>query len=180
MSIINLAGRDFDDPVALAALGQDEPTEINVVNEADLVDKDEPAYADIIRAAIQAETLGFDMADPAIADTVIRGARRNHADRVRDEYIRGERNEARRQREQHPPVVYYMRVGNRVKIGFSTNLTSRISDVMPEEVLATEPGGPDVERARHRQFADLRVAREWFRYEGPLVEHVARLAERAA
>lgn len=32
------------------------------------------------------------------------------------------------------------------------------------------------ESKRHRQFADLRIKGEWFRYEEPLVSHIAGLA----
>lgn len=76
-----------------------------------------------------------------------------------------------------PDVVYYMRIGNRVKIGTSTNLVERLKALNPEELMVTEPGGPDTERSRHRQFADLRTHGEWFKLEGPLLEHIERLKE---
>lgn len=59
-------------------------------------------------------------------------------------------------------VVYYFRVGNRIKIGHTANLLSRVRGLMPEEILGWEPGEPALERARHRQFAQYRVTREWF------------------
>lgn len=73
-------------------------------------------------------------------------------------------------------TVYYLRFADRVKIGFSTNLKSRLQAIPHDEVLATEPGTMRQERERHAQFADLRVTGEWFRYEEPLVSHIASLA----
>jgi hypothetical protein len=72
-------------------------------------------------------------------------------------------------------VVYYMRIGDRVKIGMTTNLRSRLEAINPEELLAIEKGGRTVEAARHKQFADLHTHGEWFRLEGVLVEHIERL-----
>jgi hypothetical protein len=71
--------------------------------------------------------------------------------------------------------VYYMRLGNRCKIGWTSNLRRRLKAVQPEELLATEPGGVVTEAERHEQFAALRVVGEWFRYEGSLVDHVEAL-----
>jgi hypothetical protein len=74
-------------------------------------------------------------------------------------------------------IVYYILFGNRIKIGISATLRSRL-DALPRgvRVLATEPGGRDVERQRHEQFADCRVGGEWFRMTRPLLVHVANLA----
>lgn len=79
--------------------------------------------------------------------------------------------------EQTGAVVYYVRIGNRVKIGTSTNLRDRLQAINPEELLALELGGHNVESRRHRQFASLRTHGEWFRYEGPLAEHIERLRQ---
>lgn len=76
-------------------------------------------------------------------------------------------------------VVYYMRLGNRVKIGTTTNLATRMASINPEEVLALEPGGHALEHLRHRQFADLRTKGEWFKYQGKLVDHIASIRRTA-
>lgn len=70
-------------------------------------------------------------------------------------------------------VVYYMRIGNRVKIGTTANLKQRLADINPEELMAVEPGSVRLERMRHREFGHLRTHGEWFRYRGMLVEHIA-------
>jgi hypothetical protein len=76
-------------------------------------------------------------------------------------------------------VVYYMRVGNRVKIGTSVRLSERMKAINPEELMTTEFGGIDVERRRHEEFKLLRTHGEWFKLEGPLVEHIDKLRAEA-
>jgi hypothetical protein len=71
----------------------------------------------------------------------------------------------------HDPVVYFIRNGDRVKIGTTRNLRGRVTtlSLRPENVLLTIYGGADVERELHARFRDLRVGNtEWFRYVAPL------------
>jgi hypothetical protein len=75
-------------------------------------------------------------------------------------------------------IVYYLRIGDRIKIGFTTNLKQRLSNLRldPGCVLATEPGGREVEWARHQDFADERYGRrEDFAPSDRLIEHIERL-----
>lgn len=74
-------------------------------------------------------------------------------------------------------VVYYLRFVDRVKIGTTTRLAKRLTEIPHDELLATEPGGPRVERERHQQFADARVSgmTEWFYRSPALLEHIASL-----
>lgn len=72
-------------------------------------------------------------------------------------------------------VVYYVRIGEHVKIGTTTNLKARLSTlrVDPDAVLATEPGGYELERQRHREFATERIGRrENFTPSRRLVHHI--------
>jgi excisionase family DNA binding protein len=78
------------------------------------------------------------------------------------------------------PRVYYIRFGDRIKIGTTKCLTARLSDLPHDEVLATEPGGRDVETRRHRQFAAQKIRREWFRPDPVLLEHIAALVRGAS
>lgn len=135
------------------------------------IDPTDPAFGHITRALGDLAALyGFDPRDKKIIAGAIRyGRRAFEADRKswQDAMVGS------------PPiegsVVYYMRIGNRCKIGFSTNISTRLEAINPEELLATEPGGQAQETARHVQFRKLRTHGEWFRYEDPLVEHVAKL-----
>lgn len=62
-------------------------------------------------------------------------------------------------------VVYYLRWGDRIKIGTSRNLPGRMQQIWHDELLAVEPGSYDLERKRHGEFAEHRIPnyREWFR-----------------
>jgi hypothetical protein len=69
----------------------------------------------------------------------------------------------------HAPIVYFLRNGNRIKIGTSTNLRERVGSLslrMRDVVLIVE-GGRDTERAFHQHFARQRVRNtEWFAFSG--------------
>lgn len=58
---------------------------------------------------------------------------------------------------------------------FWADLKTRLLVVPHDQLLATEAGSYDVERARHIEFRDYRITREWFRYEGRLKQHIATL-----
>lgn len=74
-------------------------------------------------------------------------------------------------------VVYYIRWGDRVKIGTSRQPRRRLAVLWHEELLAFERGGRMRERERHVEFADLRLGGEWFAAEPRLLAHIARVAE---
>ncbi|WP_396921658.1 hypothetical protein [Mycolicibacterium sp.] len=80
----------------------------------------------------------------------------------------------------HDPIVYYLKFGDRVKIGTSTNLRKRLLDIPHDEVLAVEPGGSAMERCRHLQFANSRVNGEWFSSTDDLMQHIEALNRNAA
>lgn len=62
-----------------------------------------------------------------------------------------------------PSIVYYIRRGRLIKIGTTTRPEQRFRNLVPDEILAWEPGGRNEEQARHRQFAHLREGGEYFR-----------------
>lgn len=79
-------------------------------------------------------------------------------------------------------IVYYLRIGDVIKIGFTTNLHQRLAGLRlnPSAVLATEPGGRDQEYRRHQQFADERYGRrEDFAPSDRLLAHIEHLARHA-
>lgn len=60
--------------------------------------------------------------------------------------------------------VYFVRIGDHIKIGFSTYLKARFKDLRPDEVLAVIPGTVQDERRCHAAFAHLlERGREYFR-----------------
>jgi hypothetical protein len=72
-------------------------------------------------------------------------------------------------------TVYYVRCGHLIKIGTTTDLGRRFKAVRPNELLAVEPGGQEVETQRHRQFAGLRASGEYFHPGRALQEHIIQL-----
>lgn len=65
----------------------------------------------------------------------------------------------------HDSVVYFIANGGRVKIGFTTNLKSRLAALAlrSDSVLLALRGGPELERALHARFAKYRNGNtEWF------------------
>jgi hypothetical protein len=77
------------------------------------------------------------------------------------------------------PVVYYIRFGDRIKIGTTRNLTTRLASLPHDKVLGIERGDRDTERKRHEQFAHLRLTKrgEWFSMGGDLLAHIDTLDE---
>lgn len=74
-------------------------------------------------------------------------------------------------------VVYYLRFGDRIKIGTSSNPRSRLAQLRYDELLAFEPGNRAVEQRRHAQFAEYRYpGSEWFRSHRELDAHIRVLA----
>jgi len=90
-------------------------------------------------------------------------------------------NDAREAAYRAQSVVYYVRLNDRIKIGYTVNLKARLIGlrVSQDHVLATEPGGRKLEAIRHRQFAHLRYGR-WEEFEpvDELMEHIAAIRVR--
>ena len=72
----------------------------------------------------------------------------------------------------HEPIVYYMRMDRLVKIGWSTNLRTRVETIGPQGVLAVEYGARAVERRRHKQFVNDHSHLEWFWLRDALAAHI--------
>lgn len=60
--------------------------------------------------------------------------------------------------------VYYLLVGDLIKIGFASDVRKRLRSYPPNtELLAVEPGDRALEKRRHQQFDEhLQRGREWF------------------
>ena len=70
-------------------------------------------------------------------------------------------------------VVYYLRAGDRIKIGTSANPRARLAQLNFDEVLAFERGTRVLEQRRHRQFAEHRIGvGEWFDVNDNLLAHI--------
>lgn len=74
-------------------------------------------------------------------------------------------------------VVYYLRYGDRIKIGTTAQPRRRLSVIWHDELLAFERGDRALEHRRHVLFASERFAgTEWFRRSDALDAHIAGLA----
>lgn len=72
-------------------------------------------------------------------------------------------------------IVYYIRRGNLIKIGTTADPVVRFGDLMPDRILAFEPGDTEQENLRHRQFDHLRCRGEHFRRAPELIEHIRQI-----
>lgn len=81
----------------------------------------------------------------------------------------------------HEPLVYFIRHGDRVKIGTTTDLRKRVVglSLRVDNVALILPGDAEVEHAYHRRFDALRVGdTEWFTDEPPLSDFIATWAQK--
>jgi hypothetical protein len=71
-------------------------------------------------------------------------------------------------------VVYYLALRDHIKIGVTTNMKARMMALMPDAVLATEPGDRRLEKRRHMQFKHLRgtIGAEYFSVHPELLTHI--------
>lgn len=74
-----------------------------------------------------------------------------------------------------PSFIYYIRFGDRIKIGFTVDVRTRLTALPFDELLAVEPGPPELERMRHHEFAPHRLRGEWFREHPDLLAHIEML-----
>lgn len=73
-------------------------------------------------------------------------------------------------------IVYYIRRGALVKIGTTTRPRRRFEALLPDEIMAIEPGDRSIEAARHRQFRHLRQSdMEYFTQAADLSAHIRRM-----
>lgn len=77
----------------------------------------------------------------------------------------------------HPPVVYFLVNGDRVKIGTSTNVVARVSalSLRRSNAALLLQGGNDLERALHDHFESDRIGKtEWFVFSSRIKDYIAR------
>lgn len=75
----------------------------------------------------------------------------------------------------HDSIVYFIRNGDRIKIGTTRNLRGRVAalSLRPDNVLFAVSGGIQVERELHARFADLRIGNtEWFQCAQPIADFI--------
>jgi hypothetical protein len=71
--------------------------------------------------------------------------------------------------------LYFIRFGDRVKIGYTTNPDARLQALPHERVIGVIPGSRSDEAAWHKLLADYRVVGEWFRADPTVLEVLERV-----
>lgn len=79
-------------------------------------------------------------------------------------------------------VVYFVRAGELIKIGYTSNLEKRIASLsnmspIPIELIGSLLGDKHVEKEVHNRFAHLRHHGEWFRADKKLLQYIKELAQ---
>jgi hypothetical protein len=133
-----------------------------------LVDTTDPAFS-FIAAELQSMADADVELNPVSIDIATKVGRQKHREEQRKRHSTRPRLE----------IVYYVRRSDLIKIGTTVNPAKRFDSLMPDEILAFEPGGPDLELQRHRQFHPERITRkgEYFRQSPRLLKHVAGLRQ---
>jgi hypothetical protein len=78
-----------------------------------------------------------------------------------------------------PGWVYYIRMGDTIKIGYSVDVAQRMRSYPPNaELLAAHPGTELVERQIHKRFREHLVqGREWFAPADEIMAHIESVVE---
>lgn len=91
----------------------------------------------------------------------------------------GWRREDRKPARIEPGWVYYIRMGDTIKIGYATDVAKRMRAYPPNaELLAAHPGTELLEKQMHQKFKPHLVrGREWFAPADEVMAHVASVVE---
>lgn len=116
----------------------------------------------------------FEMNEPALHHEIVREKYKA------EQQERAEKADRVRLTAKRPGYVYYVQVGDRIKIGFTTSVMDRMKAYPPTSVLLVyHPGTPDLEKEMHSKFRIfLAEGREWFRADDRISEHIAEINER--
>jgi hypothetical protein len=79
-----------------------------------------------------------------------------------------------------PGFLYFIRLGDRIKVGYTENVDRRLTGLPHEELLGVIPGTLEDEKAWHALLADYRAAgREWYRAAPEVLTQIRRVVESA-
>lgn len=109
-----------------------------------LIDREDPAFMHITAALREIRAQGQELDERRVADAV-RIGRQRYAD------------PEPAQAPADTSIVYYIRRGSLIKIGTTRKPRTRFRNLLPDEILAFEPGARNQEVQRHQQFGHLRV-----------------------
>ena len=88
----------------------------------------------------------------------------------------GSKNRARPGAADRPGIIYFAQFGDLVKIGYTTDLTTRMAKLRPDRLLALRPGSMRDERALHARFGPHWSHGEYFHRHPDIDAYVTSLA----
>jgi len=136
----------------------------------DLVDLTDPAWPEIAEILQGMVAAGVELDESVVAAAIAMGRQRHNAiptlKPVTPLPLRLWGEEGGRE-----SIVYYIRRAKLIKIGTTTMPHQRFEALLPDEILAWEPGGLAEEAQRHAEFRHLRKGQEYFEIGPDLVKH---------
>ena len=150
----------------------DENSRESLPGASDLVDTEDPAFEIIARLLTDLRDAGARLTDEIVRAAVALG-RHYHKRNESPLPLPGQRIS-----ELDKALVYYVRMGNLIKIGTTRDMRQRMRELRPDEILAVEPGSYELETQRHQQFTRFRSHGEYFLPARPLIDHISALRKK--
>lgn len=145
---------------------RDEGTRPGFAKIREAVDCSDPAFPQIAQALLEAREAGTELDAAAVEEAICIGRQRYAAPPE-------ERPAEERLAPPFESIVYYLLRGPLVKISTTRHPESRFASLMPDRIMAVEPGDRSVERERHQQFKHLRHGTsEYFSQGDELMAHI--------
>lgn len=142
-----------------------------------LVDTTDPAWPSVAAVLREMADADVEIDEAAVEIAAKLGARRHRLAMVNPQNTRSGRPAFHQMTltGTSDSIIYYIRRGDLIKIGTTTDPARRFTALMPDEILAFEPGDDELETARHRQFGHLWHRAEYFRIAPELLEHARQI-----
>lgn len=136
-----------------------------------LVDQTDPAFLDIVGVLHEMRSAGVDLDQGTVKAAVAIGRARH-----KPALQHPKAPDGTAENPDELSIVYYVRRADLVKIGTTRRPYARFAALLPDEILAWEPGAHATERQRHHEFAEWRLGgSEFFRTNKALDRHVVAL-----
>jgi hypothetical protein len=137
----------------------------------ELIDTSDPAWP-ATAAALREMTLAGVELDAATVTAAVKIGRRRWETTEKEALAWAAKHERIGLAVSSASIVYYVRRGSLIKIGTTVDPAKRFSTLLPDEILAFEPGSYPEEAARHRQFRHLRCRGEHFTMAAELLDRI--------
>lgn len=149
-------------------------TRLNGIRGIEQIPIADPAFPSIVSVLLEMVTSGVKFGPETIAAAITMGRARSKAPKPEPKPPKPEPTPPSPRFVDAPGGwVYYIRRSSVIKIGTTTKLRARMRELMPDEVLALEPGSYQRENEMHQRFDHLRYGNtEYFRPAPDLLAHI--------